>query len=271
MNARIGSGRSGSAAYAAAGALLILLATGCGPDPRYSEPVERPAAQSPQVSRPVQPAPPAQPPAAAAPTMAEMLWPRQPGDTWEMARTTDAGSDTLLVQVTGSRTDAGITAFTVDTRRGNEVLQSEGYVADASGVSRVSAGADGGGQIDPPMPMLRLPFKPSDAWAWQGRFLAGATETRAKAKFYLKPPEPVRTKAGLFQAYKLVQVLTLDLPGGAQTIQTTMWLAPGVGLVKQETSGAGSHTSAELIRYQVKKASASSRLPTPWPNGRAVA
>jgi hypothetical protein len=185
--------------------------------------------------------------------MAELLWPRHPGDTWQLATATDAGVDTVVVQVAGSRTDAGMTAFTVETKRGNEVLQSEGYIADDAGISRVSTGADGTGRIDPPMPMLRLPFKPADAWTWKGRLISGTTETKASAKFFLKPPEPVQTKAGRFQAYKLVQLLTLELPTGAETLQTTMWLAPGVGLVKQQTDGPGSHASAELIRYQVQR------------------
>ncbi len=244
------------AAVAVLPVLAIALA-GCGPDPRYSEPMDLnragPGGEQPKpVVAQERQAPPAAP-SGPAPSPADELYPRHVGDKWEMARTAGIDAETITTTVLGSRTELGMTAFTMETRGAGGLQQTEGYLADDTGVYRVSTGPDGSGRIEPRMPMLRLPFKPSDSWAWQGELVGGGAATKAKAKFYLKPQETVKTKAGEFKAYRWKQLLTLELPEGAQTIETTMWLAPGVGLVKQETTDATGLTSAELTRYQVKR------------------
>jgi len=239
-----------------AAALAAAVTWGCGPEARYSTPPDA-GRTGPRVGDVEAPRPtilahvaPAAAPAVAVASV-EQLFPHGNGDTWEMARTLGGKSDKVLLTVTGSTEAAGVCSFSVETQSNGGLLQAEGYVADSSGLYRVSVGVDKSGRVEPRMPVLRAPIKPGDTWEWKGKLSGGGSPVTGSGQFALAGPEKVKTPAGEFDAYRLDQTLKLNAGGGLQVVKSTQWLAPKVGLVKQVTDDGAQRTSAELTKYAV--------------------
>jgi hypothetical protein len=192
--------------------------------------------------------PPAQ---APKPDAAALFFPRHRGDSWEMKETVDGHAHRVTFTARGAASDDAAGPFYIDMMRDGQLVQSEGYRQDEHGVYRVAAGPGAAGKIEPPMPMLRLPFKAPSAWRWRGALKDADGETPAEATFKLTGPELLNTPSGSFQAYRLEQTFILRPPEGLQTVRNEQWLAPGVGLVKQVTDDGVQKTVAELTKHNV--------------------
>jgi hypothetical protein len=230
--------------------VAAMAVSGCGKPERKLPvlPPRPPVVQQPAPPAPVQPAPPKIDTAA-------ILFPRGPGDTWELSTLSDGQLYGLTMVVKDVTTEsAGRVIFTIEARRGQEMDQRETYFIDDKGVFRTSAGtADDPLTFDPPLPVLTFPWKLGKSWTWHGKIgLAGAESVPAEATFTLTGPEELKTPAKKFvEVYKLVQAYSLTSAEGKQAWRNTQWLAPNVGLVKQDTDRAGQHTVAELVKYKV--------------------
>jgi hypothetical protein len=85
-----------------------------------------------------------------------------------------------------------------------------------------------GRNVDPPMPLLKLPSKPGDKWEYQPQ--PGQTTS-----FTVGTVEEVEVPAGKFKAIRVVS----ERSGNGVSLQQTHWYAPGVGLVKMSTTKPG--------------------------------
>jgi hypothetical protein len=145
---------------------------------------------------------------------------------------------------------SGPDRFYLITRRGEEVIQRDGYLADEKGLSFVSSGVPDLSRIEPPMPILRLPVAAGDHWDWKGKFKSAAGDLDADATFLVAGPEKTVTPAGAFDAFKVEQRLVVHAAPDVVTT-TTLWLAPGVGLVKQVIETPDHKGEALLSAYNV--------------------
>ncbi len=191
-------------------------------------------------------------PPAAAPDARELLFPHALGDTWEL--TTKEAKSTFKIRrtIVETRKDvSGKTTFVVELQRDGTPVHREEYVIDESGVSHTAFGMQSEIRFDPPLPMLRLPFQPDSTWDWMGTYRSAEGSVPCKVFFKLTGPEPIKTAAGSFYAYRLDQQYTEQAPEGSRTYTTAQWYSPKVGLVKQVIRENNSQTVAELTSYKV--------------------
>jgi hypothetical protein len=103
-------------------------------------------------------------------------------------------------------------------------------------------------QVDPPQPHLKGPLAPGASWKWEGRLEHGA----ASAVYTVEAEEEIQVPRGTFKAFRVKVVTTTE--NGRGTV--TRWLAPGVGMVKEEAevalgSGGPARVTAELKSYRI--------------------
>jgi len=95
-------------------------------------------------------------------------------------------------------------------------------VVSPTGLLRTSSG---GHDLDPPLPLLKLPAKPGETWDWTN------PTDRGKHTFKIRGEEEVTVPAG---KYKAVVVEQVQMRAG-KPVRTVYWFAPDVGLVKAAT------------------------------------
>jgi hypothetical protein len=100
----------------------------------------------------------------------------------------------------------------------------------ADGVSRFKIEKE---EVTPPVPFLK-PLKPSGKTNWSSRSYKIGSRS-ASATFVAEPAKAeVTVKAGTF---KTVVVEGVSRETGSDPRKTTIWYAPGVGIVKQTIEG----------------------------------
>jgi hypothetical protein len=196
-------------------------------------------------TRPTEPAKPIEPVKTAEPP----LFPHTPGDSWEYVETAGAETNQASTRVQAGKAPG---EFTVEYRRNGELVLRETYRAEADGVYRTAAGLEESGRIVPPMPVLRLPLAKGASWSWTGTLKLADLAIPGKASFKVGGIEQVKSPAGTFDAWPVVQTLTLAPPGTTpQVVNVTQWVAPGVGLVRTETRSGAEKTSTLLTSRKV--------------------
>ncbi len=196
-------------------------------------------------------------PTAAGPSEAEILaahdlFPHASGSSWVMEQTSGTEKHRLEFTSLGERDLTDSKMYFVELKVDGVVLQTEGYTADKTGVSRVASGIDGSHRIDPPMPMASAPLVPGTSWTWTGTIAEGSKETSAEAASTLAAPEEVSVPAGKYLAYRLKQTFTIKAASAAESdavVESELWLAPKVGLVKQITDDGVTKSTSVLVKY----------------------
>jgi hypothetical protein len=124
------------------------------------------------------------------------------------------------------------------------VVKSEHLAAKKDGIYRY---AGDGADLDPPVLVLKLPPKKGESWKVDTK-LAGHT---VRGTFHVVDDQAaVAVPAGKFKA---VSVHTDDMRLDADLLKTTLWFAPGVGLVKQDLTYKDKQVSLELEKYEAAK------------------
>lgn len=183
-------------------------------------------------------------------TLITSLYPRESGATWVLRETVGDEVHKIVIRCLGEKKQEGQSLFFYEIERDGQAALTEGYTQDAKGIHRTSAGQEGGGTIDPPMTMLALPLQPGLVRQWSGSISEGTASSVAEATLKLSGPEPVTTPAGSYRAYRLDQEFNLGEKGVGGKVSTQQWLAPGVGLVRQDTFDGEVRSSAVLERYR---------------------
>lgn len=105
-------------------------------------------------------------------------------------------------------------------------------------------------QLTPPQVVAREQMTVGQEWTWEGK-VNGVT---SRQRFKVEAEETLETPAGTFQTLRLV--LTFDGEDDSRGV-TRRWLAPGVGIVKDEsevkTAAAVFRTSGTLSRLEVPR------------------
>ncbi len=136
----------------------------------------------------------------------------------------------------GERAVATLTSTIFDRKR----LVGK-YSADEKAVYEHTRGGD---DLDTPLVMLKLPVKAGSKWTEKFKYVGDVT-----ADYEVKEAEEVKTPAGTFTAYPVVQSIKTTL--GKSTV--TNWYAEGIGMVKQEIRAFGEPEVTELKSFTPAK------------------
>jgi hypothetical protein len=131
---------------------------------------------------------------------------------------------------------------TTTTSVGGQTLTAK-HSADDGAVYEHTRGRQ---ELAAPLVMLKLPLKAGSKWTEKYKY--GGTD--ATSDYEVKEAEEVKTPAGKYTAYPVVQ--SISTPLGKSTI--TNWYADGVGMVKQEIRAFGKPDVIELKAFTPAKA-----------------
>jgi hypothetical protein len=243
--------RVGTSARRAISALCAAAATslaGCG-EPEKREPLTPSA----KLVRPDTTKPPQSPASSGGSPQerpADLLFPHKVGSEWMFVEDSPAGvADVTMTVRPGD--DRAPNTFTVETKRKGEVVMVETYTADDEGLSRTAAGYPELGVIEPPMRMIVSPAPDDRRWYWKGSIRFPGGSTAGEAVFTVSGPEPVKNKAGTFQAFRIEQKVTMKLPGGDRVVTNKQWYAPKVGPVRIVTTDGANKRLADLGSFHL--------------------
>lgn len=194
------------------------------------------------------------------------LFPITQGSAWSYEGDSENVPLTQEAKITSSRQDKGnkdgkghrtvVMAWSLN----GKPAQEETYLVTENEVARSKGGEVGETTLDPPLPILKLPLAPGKRWTWQGTLTEpGARPMPATAVAHVAAKEKIKTKAGEFETYRVgiaMNITYLDAAGSKQTNATTIWFAPGVGIVKQYSDqktpdGETRQSSRELTKYKI--------------------
>jgi len=177
------------------------------------------------------------------------VFPVAKGDRWTMLVRADENSFLLDTVSVGRRTMAGETAYFLQTLSGGHAVQEKAYRVTPQGVDRLAVGPHGQTRLDPPMPLLRYPIVAGQELTWSGRLVFPKGQVPASAVCKVCCVDHVDTPAGTFDAYRLRMVVTAYSPKNQMRYQSRVWLAPGIGIVREEYPFSGRTAVAELLRF----------------------
>lgn len=113
------------------------------------------------------------------------------------------------------------------------ILEEETYRVLPQGLQLVSAAGE---RYDPPIFIVRYPFRDGDRWSWNGTIESGDRHRQATAVVSVEG-EKINLAGGQFDAIRVDVQLTYVGEPARRTL--SFWFNPGHGIVKREF-GAGS-------------------------------
>ena len=113
----------------------------------------------------------------------------------------------------------------------NAVLEEEHYENDKNGFRFASLTGE---TFNPPIPLIRYPFKVGESWEWTGT--AGLGPNIKKATAVLKSAgDTLNLATGVYDCVRVTADLVVSTGGpGKSTRPLKFWFEPGKGIVKRE-------------------------------------
>lgn len=153
-----------------------------------------------------------------------------------------ANGQKTVIRVTKEEKIGEVMCSKLEATVNGALVASEHLAAQKDGIFRY---AGNGMEVEPPVLVLKLPPKKGESWKVDSKF-AGLT---VQGTFTLGEDQ-VAVAAG---KYKTASVRTEDMKIGDTPVTTTLWFAPGVGMVKQVMDLAGTKVELELEKYEAAK------------------
>lgn len=184
---------------------------------------------------------------AAEPSLAA-YFPITPGTVW-IYRTN--GSGEVVMRVGAAVRVASVDCRLIETVVEGNVTQQECYRVEKDGVyAHLRAYPQGSVQLTPPQRVLASPVQVGEKWKWNG--LVGTQGVVFNYTWAKR--ENLATPAGTYSAMQLYFEGNL---GPQVRIQSWRWFAPGVGMVKEDTTlqqdGQTRRVYAELVQVIMGK------------------
>jgi hypothetical protein len=149
------------------------------------------------------------------------------GANWQLNFFAHGHPGFMSIRVASIQSLEGRQAAVLDTLVGSQVVASEAIGKSAEGVFRINFN---GYVASPPLQILRYPVHSGDTWTSTATVAGQQVKVDSKVAI-----EKVTVPAGTFEA----AVITSEGVTPDGKVHNKMWLAPGVGLVKQEAQIPG--------------------------------
>lgn len=179
------------------------------------------------------------------------LFPLAVGNRWVYRMSAMGHSGTIAMAITGTKRVGDVAGFVMTSILNGKPVQSEVYAPVAHGIDRLATGSSANVQVSPPAPMIRFPVNDGDSYEWHGRFLFPTGPVQGDLSSQVTGPELVDTPAGSFHTWRLDTVTRVRAGSSVGKALMSVWLAPGVGMVKQELGIEGKGVTSVLQSYRV--------------------
>lgn len=183
------------------------------------------------------------------------FFPLAPGLRWEYS---GPAGQKLIVESHGPEKVGGTSATRFDYTMGGALVQREWYAADDSGVARLRS-AFPKLRLDvtysPPVPFLRPPLEYGKSWQYTGTEVIRSGKNKMKVAVKALSEVVLTSEMTLFGGKRRTftvreQIKATEVRGErAVTIDATVTLAEGVGVVRQNAQGSGFKTNASLLSF----------------------
>jgi hypothetical protein len=190
---------------------------------------------------------------AEAQKSAADYWPIKAGSVWKFVTISGGSKIYGTTKVTRVVKDSQGAVATITETIGQNPGFTEKYRVSKQGVFRLVTGANASIRLDPPLPILKSPFKIGDAWDWSGKMSMAGQDNDAMGHITVSGPETVKTPAGTFKAIKIHFLMTIDMNGQKMEIPTDYYLVAGVGMVRQTAQVGELAVDAKLVSMKLKK------------------
>lgn len=180
------------------------------------------------------------------------FFPLAVGNRWVYRMQALGHTGSLVIAITGTKRVGDVVGFVMTSFLKGKPVQSEVYAVLGNQVVRLATGSQADVQIVPHAPMIRTPLNDGDTYDWHGRFLFPTGPVMGDLSAEVTGPELVDTPAGSFRTYRLDTVTKVRVPGSQGKALISVWLAPGVGMVKQELEIEGKGVTSVLQSYRVR-------------------
>jgi len=182
-------------------------------------------------------------------TSADLL-PATAGNWWKYTRTSAVGKSQFKEFVSTSKpAPGGGLLVQLDTTGAKRENKSRFYITKNGGVSLMRVAYETLPALNnvytPPKLTIADSVRPGSVWKWTGQCSRGGQETEQWQVF---PRERVTVLAGSFECVKVSSLFRR----GTLIVYTTLWYAPGVGIVKGTEGNGFEKSSFELDSYKVR-------------------
>lgn len=166
------------------------------------------------------------------------LFPPEAGRRWTM-RVQD-GDKIVVEEIVnkGAEKIGAETGYLRETYRGGKLYRHEVYRVSPKELGLMAVGTAEEMTLEPPMPLLRIPAESGDGYPWEGQIISDRGVVPATAYSRVTGPETVKMGKGAgafeFETYRIDTNLTAVVDGRQIHFPATRWLAPGVGVVKEQ-------------------------------------
>jgi hypothetical protein len=160
------------------------------------------------------------------------------GSSWTYAGNSGKLPFEMAAAVTSSKKLKDQTVAVVQWSDKGQPFKDETYEVTAAKVTHSRSGAYSANRIEPPIPVLELPLRVGKKWSWQGKVIVpGQSVTTGNAESEVVAREKVTVPAGTFDAFRIRTTLWTMMGKKKVAAPSTVWFAPGGGLVKQNSEG----------------------------------
>jgi hypothetical protein len=163
------------------------------------------------------------------------------GANWQYHTVVNGQPAYMTLRVANVQWLGGRQAAIVESVVNGKVTATEGVGKSAEGIYRININ---GNVISPPLQVLRYPVKKGDAWSTLTTVNGQPMQANVSVDL-----EKVTVPAGTFDA----AAVTIDAISSEGTCHNKQWMAPGVGIVKQEAQLPGVTITAELTQHDAGK------------------
>ncbi len=190
---------------------------------------------------------------SAPPVRGGALMPARPGLLWLSENRDGQIAVTMQTRCLGPQTVAGRAGSRYDVRINDLPFQQEVYEERADGaLSGLATGPDARIRITPPLPIAppTRDIRAGVVRTWRGVLADTKTGQRfpAEARIRIGGRDTIKTKLGPLAAYRFD--IGVRVRGDSDLRVSTLWLSPGVGIVRQRIAVApGRVARFELVSF----------------------
>lgn len=183
------------------------------------------------------------------------FFPLTPGLHWEYSGTK---GQKLVVETFGPEKMGGVEATRFDYTMDGVLVQREWYAAGDTGIVRLRSSFPKSNldvRYSPPVPFLKPPLEYGKSWQYAGTEVIRSGKKRMKVAVKAVCEVILSSEMTLFgekrRTFTIREQLKATQSGSehAVTVDTTVTLAEGVGVVRQNAQGSGLKTNASLLSF----------------------
>lgn len=185
------------------------------------------------------PMPPAQPVSAE-------IFPLAAGQKQTFQVTSDPTAPELINKITQVKEQNGTKLAVMQTTYKGKLVSMRAYAVTPKGLLLLALGNGEPLRFEPPLPLIRFPVKSGGISVWQGKLTGKKIHQTGSALVRTSGTETLTQNKTKRLAYRLDMVIIAKDHDKVNRQQTTLWLTPGIGLIREQSVVDGHPFVCEL-------------------------